>query len=174
MTRLFIILLSFCMIAMPVQAQVVQKSANFVTSEGTDAGTARLEETPGGVIIHLDLKNIPAGEHAFHIHEKGDCSPAGVFTNAGGHFNPGGHMHGYKVEGGIHAGDLPNITVSGDRVYKGELFNDRVTLRADAQDGRAVLLDTDGAALVVHMAADDYMSQPSGAAGDRLACAVIE
>jgi Cu-Zn family superoxide dismutase len=74
------------------------------------------------------------------------------------------------VEGGPHAGDMPNQTVEQDGKLKTEVFNPNVMFSS----GRAPLFDQDGSALVVHAAADDHRSQPSGNAGSRLACAVIQ
>jgi len=148
----------------PLKAQ-----ATFINAAGNEIGAAQLMETPRGVLIEFSVNKIPSGEHGFHIHETGSCELP-EFQSAGGHFNPGGQAHGYYTEDGHHAGDMPNQFVRNDGLMRGHVFNPAVTLRA----GEASLFDADGSALVIHSGADDYSSQPSGAAGKRIACAVIE
>ena len=48
-----------------------------------------------------------------------------------------------------------------------------VATRRSARDALQGALHGDGAALVLHAKADDYMTDPSGASGDRIACAVL-
>ncbi len=144
--------------------------AVFLDPQGNSIGTATLVETPNGVLIRAELANLPPGIHGFHIHETGACDPEGGFESAGGHYNPTGAEHGFMVEGGPHAGDMANQTVGEDGRLMAQVFNERVSLTG----GEAPLLDDDGSAIVIHATADDYMSQPSGAAGDRIACGVIE
>ena len=144
-------------------------SARFIDQSGKEIGTATLTQTPSGVLIKAELSGVPAGEHAFHIHEVGICDPATKFNSAKGHFS-GGHQHGYLVAGGPHLGDMPNQFAPADGVLRIEVFNPMVTLDSS---GRGVF-DQDGSALVLHVGKDDYTTQPTGAAGARLACAVIE
>ncbi|WP_137391203.1 superoxide dismutase family protein [Rhodoligotrophos defluvii] len=142
----------------------------FLNGKGERIGTATLEQTPNGVLIAVDIEGLPAGEHGFHIHETGRCEPSTGFESAGGHYAPRGHQHGFQDAEGPHAGDMPNQFVQDDGVLRAEVVNRNVTLRSDT----GTLFDEDGSALVVHAKSDDYTSQPSGKAGDRLACAVIE
>ncbi|HEX2256767.1 MAG TPA: superoxide dismutase family protein [Afifellaceae bacterium] len=144
-------------------------TANLQDQDGQDVGTVELHQTPNGVHIIANLTNLPAGEHGFHIHETGACE--GDFTSAGGHYNPGGAEHGYLAEGGPHAGDMPNIHVAEGGSLTIEVVNDRVSLEEGAE---GTLRDDDGSAIVVHANPDDYESQPSGDAGNRIACGVIE
>jgi Cu-Zn family superoxide dismutase len=144
-------------------------TANLQNQEGQDVGTVELRQTPNGVHLIANLTNLPAGEHGFHIHETGQCE--GDFTSAGGHYNPDGSEHGYNVEGGPHAGDMPNIHVPEGGALTVEYVNERVSLEEGAE---GALSDEDGSAIVIHANADDYESQPSGDAGDRIACGVIE
>lgn len=145
-----------------------QAQAMFIDAQETEIGTAVLTETPHGVLIEFIVKDLPRGEHGFHIHETGSCETPD-FKSAGGHYMPRGNAHGYEVAEGYHAGDMPNQFVEADGLMRGQVFNSQVTL----QDGEATLFDEDGSALIIHADADDYSSQPSGAAGARLACAVI-
>lgn len=111
---------------------------------------------------------MPAGEWvAFHVHETGECDHASGHESAGGHFNPGGNEHGYMSANGPHAGDMPNQYVAADGAVRAEVYNHMVTL----DEGEVGIV---GRALMFHAKADDYESQPSGDAGDRLACGVIE
>ena len=131
-------------------------TASFVDADGEASGTAELREaSAGGVLIKVEVSGLPEDSWvAFHVH-------------AGGHFNPGSKEHGYDMASGPHAGDMPNQYVPADGVLRAEAFNHAVTLA----DGET---DIRGRALMVHAQADDYRSQPSGNAGARLACAVIE
>src|SRR5262245_44628871 len=135
---------------------------------GNTVGNATLRETASGVLIKVDLTNAPAGVHALHVHTTGKCE-APMFTMAGGHFAPGGTKHGLMAAGGPHAGDLPNIFVPADGKLSLEVLEPNVTLAA----GPRSLLDADGSAIVLHATADDYMTDPAGNAGGRIACGVI-
>lgn len=133
--------------------------------DGESVGSVMLRETPNGVLVHATFTALPGGTHAFHFHESGQCEP--TFKSAGGHFNPDGSAHGFLVEDGPHAGDMPNIHVPDSGELEIEVMSGVQALMPD-------LLDDDGAAFIVHDGADDYSSQPSGAAGARIACGVIE
>lgn len=147
-------------------------SAQIVGKGGEPAGNVDLTDTPNGVLISARFNPgaLPAGEHAIHIHEKGDCSDTEKFESAGGHYNPAGAEHGYLPEGGPHVGDLPNIVAVEGQPTEVEHFNAMVRLG----EGDAPIFDADGSALVVHANPDDYQSQPSGNAGDRIACAELK
>lgn len=139
--------------------------AQLQDAKGQKVGEATLTETPHGVLIRVSLTGIPEGVHAFHIHEVGKCEPP--FTSAGGHFNPGKMQHGLENPKGMHAGDLPNVHVTGALTF--EVLARDVTLA----DGPTSVFDADGSALVVHETGDDYTTDPSGNAGGRIACGVI-
>lgn len=121
-----------------------------------------------GVWLNVSIESLPAGTHAFHIHETGKCE--GDFKSAGGHFAPAGNKHGILVKGGSHAGDMPNIHVPADGSLNIEVFAPDVTLDKGAENS---LFDADGSAIVIHEGIDDYKSQPSGDAGARIACGVV-
>ena len=143
-------------------ARAVLKDAN-----GKQVGNVTLTELPHGVLIKTDLFNILPGIHAFHIHSVGECKPP--FKSAGGHFNPEGKAHGLLNGKGPHAGDLPNIYVGTDGKLTFEVIADKVTLKK----GMNSLHDKDGSAIVIHAGADDYVSDPAGNAGPRIACGII-
>jgi superoxide dismutase, Cu-Zn family len=136
-------------------------------AKGNEVGKAELTATPSGVLIRVDLTAVPAGEHAFHIHAVGKCEPPD-FKSAGPHYNPDETKHGLMNAEGPHAGDMPNLHVPSDGKLQVEVLNPMVSL-----NDKASLLDQDGSALVIHAGADDYVSDPAGNAGDRIACAVV-
>jgi superoxide dismutase, Cu-Zn family len=144
-------------------------TANMQDRDGNDVGTIELRQTPAGILLDVDLRNLPEGVLGFHIHETGVC--VGDFMSAGGHYNPGGDDHGFHVEGGPHAGDMPNLHVREDGVARLEVLNTMVTLEAGAPN---TVFPEGGTAIIVHEQADDYESQPAGDAGPRFACGVIE
>ncbi|MFT3670255.1 MAG: superoxide dismutase family protein [Pseudoxanthomonas sp.] len=125
---------------------------------------------PMGKGLHLtgEVGGLPANStHAFHIHEKGDCSAADA-SSAGPHFNPFNAAHGKAGSGAHHAGDMNNLTADAEGVAKINVHLEGVTL------GGGAVNDVAGRALIVHAAADDYASQPAGNAGARVACGIIK
>lgn len=134
------------------------------TAAGADAGRATATEVAGGIRYTLDVKGIPAGTHGAHIHTIGRCD-APEFTTAGGHWNPTTMKHGSMNPQGPHEGDLPNLIVGSDG--RGTLG---ITVPGATMAG---LLDTDGAAIVVHAGPDDLMTDPAGNSGGRIACGVF-
>jgi Cu-Zn family superoxide dismutase len=145
-------------------AKAVVKNA-----DGATIGTIDLTQVSDGVLIKLTAKGLPAGEHAFHVHAVGKCEPP--FTSAGGHFNPDGHKHGMMAADGHHAGDMPNLIVPASGEIAVEVVNTAVTLRKDRPNS---LFKPDGTAFIIHAGADDYKTDPTGNAGGRIACAVVE
>lgn len=161
----FAALLATCvpLLALPAMAQDMPeaKTASFVNSEGAEIGTAEIRQAGDGILIKADLTGLPAGPLGFHLHETGTCE--GDFTSAGDHYNPDGKTHGYFSENGPHAGDMPNQPVDADGAMMVEVFNPAVSFD-----------EVSGKALMLHDGADDYMSDPAGHAGGRIACAAIE
>jgi len=134
------------------------------TTGSTVHGIVQFEAVPGGVHITAQLEGLSAGEHGFHIHQFGDCSAADG-TSAGGHFNPTGAPHAGPDAAERHVGDLGNITANA----QGMATYDRVDRVVRLDGPRSVV----GRGIIVHAGADDLSSQPTGAAGGRVACGVI-
>lgn len=141
--------------------------ADLSDASGQPVGSATLTQTPHGVLISAQFHDLPPGQHGFHIHAVGECTPP--FTSAGGHLNPAGKQHGIENPAGMHAGDMPNITVPESGTIRFEVLNTLTSL----SEGINPILDDDGAALMIHAGADDYKSDPAGNAGARIACGVI-
>jgi Cu-Zn family superoxide dismutase len=138
-------------------------------ASGQSLGALRLEQTATGVRVSGDLAGIPAGMHGIHFHQVGRCDGSD-FASAGGHFNPAQRKHGLENPAGPHAGDLPNVVVPSSGRVSVELLTPRITLDGATSTG---VFDADGTALVLHAAADDQRTDPSGNSGARIACAVI-
>ena len=137
---------------------------SLVNSAGQAIGTVRAWQTPGGVSFRVYATGLPHGIHGIHVHSIGRCDPPD-FASAGSHWNPAARKHGLNNPAGPHAGDLPNVEVAANGVLGATVVLSGASM--------ASLLDADGAALVIHAAADDNMTDPSGNSGARIACAVI-
>ncbi len=154
-------------VAEPAPAPAPRTASASLTSRDDLAitGTVTFSESGDGVEIQAHVENAPAGPHGFHIHEVGDCSAAD-FTSAGGHFNPADVPHGGPDDMERHAGDLGNIEIGEDGTGHLTMSSELLTV---AEGPVSVV----GRAVVLHETADDLVSQPTGAAGARLACGVI-
>ncbi len=138
-----------------------------VAETGRNVGTVRATQVPEGLRVSVTAQGLPPGLHGMHLHEVGVCVPP--FTSAGGHFNPTGKKHGARNPEGRHLGDLPNVTVAPDGTLRADVLAEGVVL----EGGGSGLLDADGAALVLHADLDDEVTDPSGNAGRRIACAPL-
>ena len=137
-------------------------------AQGKSIGMAMLSRAANGVSIALDVKGLTPGEHALHVHGTAKCEgPA--FTTAGGHLNPANKKHGMKNPEGPHAGDMNNFVVAADGSAKVTVVAPGVTLGSEPNSVYA----NGGTALVIHAKGDDMMTDPAGAAGDRIACGLI-
>lgn len=156
--------------AVETNARTEKVLVSLMNSEGMQVATATLtEKAEGGVRITLEGENLPPGEHGFHIHDAGQCIPPD-FESAGAHYNPTNSKHGFDDPDGPHAGDLENITVDQDGTVYAEVDAPMVSLRHDHEN---TLFTKEGTSLVIHADPDDYISQPAGNAGARIACGVI-
>jgi Cu-Zn family superoxide dismutase len=142
--------------------------AELRSSRGQAVGTARFTQAGDVVRVVIETTGLPPGPHAVHVHTVGKCDPPG-FESAGGHFNPQGRQHGALNPQGSHAGDLPNLTVAPDGNGRLEATTQQLTLGS----GPTSVWDADGSALVIHAAADDFKTDPTGNAGARIACGVL-
>lgn len=137
-------------------------------TEGNDvSGQVTFSETEGGVLVVAEVTGLDEGMHGFHVHETGDCSAPDA-SSAGGHFNPTDAPHGAPDAAAAerHVGDLGNLEAGADGTARYERTDAVLTLSGP---NSAI-----GKAVVVHAGQDDFSSQPSGDAGNRLACGVIE
>lgn len=122
------------------------------------------------VVVAYDIQGLPPGAaRGFHIHEHGDCSAPDAMS-AGGHFNPGGHDHGGPDAHDSHAGDLGNVTANDRGRATGTLSFKADKFTVAGHEANNII----GKSVIVHVATDDYVSQPTGDAGPRAACGVIE
>lgn len=132
----------------------------------TVLGTATFSQRYNGVHVRVEVSGLVSGsEHGFHVHEKGDCSAPDA-SSAGGHFNPAGVAHGKFSAAVHHAGDLPSLVADANGRARLDFALPGATL--DAGPGSIM-----GHSVVVHGAADDFTTQPSGNSGARVACGVI-
>lgn len=161
--------LTAALLAGPAAAQMGETAtAQFMDADGESIGQATLTQTNSGVLIDLEVEGLPAASWiAFHVHEGGICDPEDDFDSAAGHFSPSNAQHGFLVEGGTHEGVMPNQHVSENGVLQVQVLNAMVSLDGTETDIR-------GRTMILHEGPDDYVTQPDGDAGDRIACAVIE
>jgi Cu-Zn family superoxide dismutase len=130
-----------------------------------EAGFTQYDD--GTIRLRLEIENASPGTHAAHLHETGDCSAPDA-TSAGGHWNPTAAAHGAWGAAAFHLGDLGNVEVGEDGTGSLELSTDLWSLGTGEAD------DIVGRAVIVHAGADDFTTQPTGGAGGRIGCGVIE
>jgi Cu-Zn family superoxide dismutase len=152
----------------PEMPTLPSAEATLKDKDGKQVGVATLIQTGEGVRIAVTGYRLPPGEHGVHVHEVGQCQPP-AFASAGGHFNPAKRKHGLQNPEGPHAGDLPNLKVSA----AGEGGIDYTTKLVTLSPGPSSLLGGNGTTIVIHSAADDGRTDPTGNTGDRIACGVI-
>ena len=154
--------------ASPAPGTIDQKKAMAIlapTTGNNAAGSVYFSQQTDGILIKAEITGLTPGPHGFHIHEKGDCS-SGDGKSAGGHYNPNSVDHGGPDATIRHVGDLGNIIADANGKANYERLDTVVSF-----GGTNNII---GKGVIVHAGADDLTSQPTGAAGARVACGVIE
>jgi len=142
-------------------AVIEAKSGSDVT------GTATFIGDGGMVTLMIEIQNAAPGDHAFHIHEIGDCSAEDA-SSAGGHWNPTGSDHGAWGGEHHHMGDVGNIVVGEDGNGSFQMMSQIWTIGTGEDN------DVVGKSVVIHDAVDDFNTQPTGDAGGRIGCGVVQ
>ena len=137
-------------------------------SDSSVEGTVKFSQENGKVSLAANITGLSEGTHAIHIHESADCSSEDG-KSAGGHWNPTSQPHGkWDSQAGYHKGDIGNLNVGADGVGSIGMSTDQWCIGCGDKTK-----DILGKAIIVHQGADDFTSQPSGAAGARVSCAGI-
>ena len=151
-----------------VAGSALLAAAALQNANGLPVGTAGVAGLGDTLTLNVAASGISPGPHGIHLHMVGDCTPPG-FTSAGGHLNPGGHQHGTDNPAGSHLGDLPNIVADANGAAMLS-----VALRGSRAQIESALFDADGTAVIIHAAADDYKTDPTGNSGARIVCGVLK
>ncbi|MEO8102774.1 MAG: superoxide dismutase family protein [Betaproteobacteria bacterium] len=137
------------------------------TKGNTASGSVTFTQVGDKVRVEATLAGLkPGADHGFHIHDKGDCS-SGDGMSTGGHFNPLGKPHGHHGGPERHAGDLPAVKADASGNAKISVMMDVISV----SPGPTSVV---GRGMILHRDPDDYKTQPTGNAGPRIACAVIQ
>ena len=135
------------------------------TANQTARGEVTFTTEAGGVHVVGTFSGLVFGEHGFHVHEKGDCSAPDA-TSAGGHFDPATKPHAAREATARHVGDLGNLKADPYGLARVDFVDTTLSL-----GGPNSII---GKAVIIHEKPDDFMTQPTGNAGARQACGVIE
>jgi Cu-Zn family superoxide dismutase len=131
-------------------------------------GKVRFVQVGENVIMTAKVSGLDEGEHAIHIHEKSDCS-SDDGKSTGGHWNPTAQPHGkWGSKKGYHKGDIGNFIVENKKNTTIKFTTDQWCIGCGDKTK-----DILGKGLIIHKGVDDFVSQPSGAAGSRISCAGI-
>ena len=134
------------------------------TTGNTATGSVSFTKQSDGILIKAEISGLTPGSHGFHIHDKGDCS-SGDGKSAGGHLNPNSVDHSGPEQTVRHVGDLGNIIAD----EKGNATYQRLDKVISFTGNNTIV----GKGFIVHAGTDDMKTQPTGAAGARVACGVI-
>lgn len=153
--------------AKPASSAAAKAAAKLESRSGSSvSGKAVFHAKDGKVTMEIEVEGLTPGEHAVHLHEKGDCSAPDA-TSAGGHWNPTAEAHGKWGTAPYHHGDIGNLVAGADGKAKLEFSTDLWSIGGDPAH------DVVGHAVIVHAGVDDFKTQPTGNAGGRVACGVI-
>lgn len=143
-----------------------------INGRGDKVGTAVFADTDKGLKVQVDLHDLPAGKHGFHIHENPDCGPktddkgqVQAALKAGGHYDPDNTGKHLGPNGHGHRGDLPVLDVLPDGTVKTEFYLPNLTVA-----------EIKNRSLMIHAGGDNYKDTPMplGGGGARIACGIIE
>jgi superoxide dismutase, Cu-Zn family len=165
LSSLFASLLIFIAVAYGSDEKIIKAIAVLnPTQNNKAAGIVTFSRTEMGVRVVVDIEGLTPGAHGFHVHQFGDCSAPNA-DSAGGHYNPEGKSHGAPESRERHAGDLGNLTADSS----GKAHLERTDSIISIGGNNSVI----GRGIIIHKAADDMTTQPTGNAGARVACGVI-
>lgn len=158
---------------MKLEKRSADKSLEVVMHASSNSkveGKVVFTESNGKVKMHGEFSGLnPEGTHAIHLHEKADCSAADG-TSAGGHWNPTNEKHGkWDDMDGFHQGDIGNLKVDKDGHSSITFETDSWCIDCDDETKNII-----GKGIIVHKDKDDFTSQPTGNAGDRISCGEIK
>ena len=157
-------------VVVPVPGGETTVTAPLLRPDMQQIGTVRLTAAPNGVMMHVEATGLPPGLHGAHIHAVGHCLGPD-FSSAGPHWDLSGHQHGKLNPAGPHDGDLGNLSVGPDGRLSADVLIPGAAMPIPNAPGAKLLMDADGASFVIHAAADDERTDPSGNSGARIACA---
>ncbi len=138
--------------------------------KGSDAypdinGVVYFYQTKDGVLITAKINGLPhdiekceSKVFGFHIHGGESCTgtEASPFENTGSHYNK------FMCEHPHHSGDMPPLFENNGMAYMSFLTN------------RISVADVIGKTVVIHSQPDDFVSQPAGNSGIKIACGKIK
>ena len=162
LTVLFSVMFPFFALASQGKAEI-----KGTTPDSKISGEVILTTQDNGLMVEANVSGLTPGKHGFHIHENGSCAEMG--KAAGGHFNPDKVDHGLMPKDGhmhAHAGDMGNIEIGPDGKGALNIFLEGASLK----EGK---YDVVSRSIILHEKEDDF-GQPTGNAGGRIGCGVIE